>query len=366
MQAVGALVVRERQRSFADESVRLAEAHCPVKAHVVWRHRAIRILSDDDEAFLGAQHVHGLGPVGRDPIIGTRRQQRLPNRSRLPGRDVDLEAQLAAEADAEDARRHVGHVSLAIRHERERLCREVDVRTHAPQHFAGLGADHGRGRPMIRDGGEVDVQVRPLRLAPQLKPREDGLGVARRRVHQVALVVEPNRDAVVEDQAVVLQHHPVSTPTDAELQETARVDPVEEPRGIAALHVDLAKRRGVHYGDACAGRDALPRHRGIHILAGLRVVAWTLPSSDILPDGAAGLVPRVDGRMAFRVEEVPDIAAGDGAERGGRVRGAEHRRADLGDLAAQGAGQDGDAVDVAELTLICAEPEGRVALGMLD
>jgi len=71
-------------------------------------------------------------------------------------------------------------------------------------------------------------------------------------------------------------------------------------------------------------------------------------------------------RVAARVEELAAVAAGDGAEGDRRVVRAEYRGAGVGDGLPQAAGRDRHAVDVAELALVGAEAQTRVALDVLD
>jgi sarcosine oxidase subunit alpha len=66
-------------------------------ARVIHRHRAVRILADDDVALFGAQHVHRLGAVGAGAILLPFRPQRLPDGFAIVRRHVDLEAPFARE-----------------------------------------------------------------------------------------------------------------------------------------------------------------------------------------------------------------------------------------------------------------------------
>ena len=96
----------------------LALPTCPAEAEIVRRHRAVGLLADDDVALLGAQHMHRLGAVGRDAERLARGIDRLPDRAAVIGRHVDLEAELAGEADAEEPRRHAADLALADAHMR--------------------------------------------------------------------------------------------------------------------------------------------------------------------------------------------------------------------------------------------------------
>ena len=72
--------IRPRQRTLADE-IRLGLGDHAGKAEIVRRDRAVGFLADDDEAALGAQHMHGLGAIGRQPKRCAARKDRLPDRA---------------------------------------------------------------------------------------------------------------------------------------------------------------------------------------------------------------------------------------------------------------------------------------------
>ena len=362
LQPIRAAVVRERERAIADEAERFVAPHRPAQAHVVWRHGAVRVLAHDDETLLGPQHMHGLGAVGRDPERFAGRHQRLPNRQGVVARHVDFVTQFTAEADAEDLRRHAGDMACAHRHEREGVPRQVDVFANAPQHLPRFGPHQRGGGPVVGHGSEMDVKVRPLGLMPELEPRQHGLRVAGGGVHQVAVFGETRRHAVVEDGAVLAEHQAVAAAGQAKVGELAGVDAVEERGGVRAFDGNLAEGGSVQQRDAGARAQTLAAHRVMHRFAGRRVVPRPFPAPDVLPSGAAFKVPSVHRRQAFSIEAFAHVAAGDGAERHRRIGGAEHGHAGLGDALAEGPGQDGDAVHVAELALVGAETQRRVAL----
>ena len=68
---------------------------------------------------------------------------------------------------------------------------------------------------------------------------------------------------------------------------------------------------------------------GVHVFAGQRVVARTLPLADVLEHRAARDVPIMHGGNAFRVEHPPAVAAGQGCECDGRVRRPEGGDAEI-------------------------------------
>ena len=89
-------------------------------------------------------------------------------------------------------------------------------------------------------------------------------GIGRGRGHQVVLVAEARRRAVVDNEAVLAQHQAVARPADGQRRERVGVEPVEQLRGVRALDVDLAQRRDIADADA---RCAPPAPRGCSFAA---------------------------------------------------------------------------------------------------
>ena len=73
-----AIIGRYRPKKAAEAYLRLSVLPGE-QAQVDWGHRAIGVLPDDDVTFFGAQHVHGLGAVGRDAKFGARSVDGFPN-----------------------------------------------------------------------------------------------------------------------------------------------------------------------------------------------------------------------------------------------------------------------------------------------
>ena len=124
--AVGRVHGGPGEGAFADEvGLRLADR--PGEAYIVRRDRAVGVLADDDEAFLGAQHVHGLGAVGREPERLAGFADRLERCRALVARDIDLEAEFAGETDAEQHHRHAAQRAVRHRHMRQRGRRDIEA-----------------------------------------------------------------------------------------------------------------------------------------------------------------------------------------------------------------------------------------------
>ena len=106
---IGPRRVDTRERSPAEKLLVLGDD--PVHSEIDRRDRAVGILADDDVAFLGAEHVHRLGAVRCDVVLGTRLHQRI----QLLGRHLD------AQCDTTQVGLRVegGHGLSGVRQERE-------------------------------------------------------------------------------------------------------------------------------------------------------------------------------------------------------------------------------------------------------
>ena len=93
---------------------------------------------------------------------------------------------------------------------RERLVGQVEVGREPGDDLTRPRADDGDRRPLLGHRGAVHVELGPLGLQPLLQPVQDPGGAAGRGGHEVAVVVEAQRHAVVEDHAVGLAHHAVA------------------------------------------------------------------------------------------------------------------------------------------------------------
>src|SRR5262249_19077986 len=117
----------------------------PPQAQVLWRDGAVGVLPDDRIALLRAQDVHGLGAVRRDAVRVAGLEQALQDRDRVPGADVDLEGELAGEADPGQADWYSAEGSVTPGHETERLVRDIYPAEDRADDVAGAGTDDGDG-----------------------------------------------------------------------------------------------------------------------------------------------------------------------------------------------------------------------------
>ena len=285
---------------------------------------------------------------------------------RVPAGHVDLVGEFAGEADPRDPHVHAVEGGVAPGHERERFVGDVQVGEHRADDVARSGPDHREGVPLLGDRGHPHPQVWPLGLQPFLHPVEDVGRAAGGGEHLEPVLGQAHHGAVVDDHAVDAAHHAVAHHPDLESAHHVRVEHVEELAGIGTLHVDLAERGAVEDADTAAHRGTLAQHRGLHVLAGQRVVARTLPLPDVLEHRTAGDVPIVHGGHAFGIEEAAAAAAGQCRERHRSVGRAERGGAHVLDRHAEQFRGDARRDDARRLALIVRGADRGVALDVFD
>jgi hypothetical protein len=148
----------------ADE-IGLLRTDRPVEAEIVRRHRAVGFLADDDEALLGAQHVHRLGAVGAGAVLRGFGPDRLPDgAARSAGTLISK-----PRSPVNDMRKSRAGTPRSC--PRAPTCaawlrrRDVDALDQRREDdLARLRPLHGDHRPLLGDRGEPDVQMRELGL----------------------------------------------------------------------------------------------------------------------------------------------------------------------------------------------------------
>ena len=202
----------------------------------------VGVLADDDEAFFGAQDVHGFGAVGD----GARCHHRFPDVAAVAGGNVDFVGEFAGEADAEDARGDAGDGTRPPFHEFEGVAGKVDVIAKALQDGARLWPDDGNGRPVVGNGCEPDVQLRPFDLVPLFEPVEDARRAAGGGGHVELAVVDAGGDAVVHYHAVFIEHQAVAAFAGFQFVPGVAVHAVQEFARVFAVDLDFAKGAGIY------------------------------------------------------------------------------------------------------------------------
>ena len=96
------------ERPLADEVLVLVELDDPRHRRAVGRGLRVGVLADDDVQLLQAQDALGLEAEGADAVLGAGLEDRVPHVLAVGGGEVDLVADLADEADAQDQRRDAG------------------------------------------------------------------------------------------------------------------------------------------------------------------------------------------------------------------------------------------------------------------
>ena len=280
--------------------------------------------------------------------------------------DIYFKRKLSAEAHAEQLDRNAAEFSVLDAHEREAFFFEVDIAADLLQQVPAVWTDYGDGRKMICQRRQVDIQLGPFGLQPELEPAQHVGRTAGRRCQVKMLLPETRHDAIVHQHAVFPQHDAISTTADLHLGDVVRIDALEKLNGIRTANIDLTERRGVHDAERVTRRKALPGDCGVQVFT----VAWEIPGSMPLADHfkwrPGRFMPLVNRRGSDRLKQIPDILTGNRTEGHRRVRGAKCRRTDLGNRFAQAFGQNRHAIDVAELALIGTEAQGRIAFYVFD
>ena len=249
---------------------------------------------------------------------------------------------------------------------REGLVIRIDVAGQARQQIAALRAVDGDGGVLLRDRGQIDLQIGPFGLQVILQMHQHLRGIAGGGGHQEPVLRQPYRHAIVEHHAVLAQHQPIARLADAQFQPGIGIDAIQELRRVWPLYLDLTEGGGIQDAYSGAGRLHLPVHGGVHVFSGFRIIPGAHPLADILELCAVRFVPVMDRRAAHRVEQSADIAPGDGAEGDRRVGRAESGGADRRDILPQRRRQDRQRVHIAGAALIGAHAGCGVALHMLD
>src|SRR5712675_1644432 len=136
------LVVLPGQLGLTEEVV-LVELDRPVQSRAEAAGQAVGVLTHDEVALLQPQDALGLHPERRDPQVGAAVHQRLPDVQPVAGRDVQLVAELAGEADPpQHAPVHPGDPAGPHLHVAERLVRQVDTLGDPRQQVPGFRPGH--------------------------------------------------------------------------------------------------------------------------------------------------------------------------------------------------------------------------------
>ena len=249
---------------------------------------------------------------------------------------------------------------------RHRAPVEGDVGAESREQLARARPGDGESRPLRRHGRDEDLEVRPFALAPFLEPARDAAGAAAgRRDHEV-LAAEARDGAVVDDDAVLVEHQAVADPAVLELRHVVDVEAVEELRGVRAGDLDLAERGGVEDADARAHGRGLALHGLRGGLALAQVAGGAHPAAGFPPVRAERLVFRVRREQSLRRIARAELPSGERAERDRRVRRTKGRGADFGRAPCRHLGDGQERVEVRGLALVDRHAAGRVALQVLD
>ena len=269
----------------------------------------------------------------------------------MRGREVQLVAHLAHEADAQEQARHAGHLGALPVEVREALGRAVELGERG-EDLARARTGEIDGREPLRDVGEVHAQA-PVGQPPG-EPLVHGARAARGGGHVEAVVVEPADRAVVHDPAGVAGHHAVADAAGLQVREAVGVEPVEELAGVRPAHDQLAERGHVDQAGGLVHRQRLGAR--VAVVVGAPPVARPQDvRAQLAVTGvhrrALGGLEGASGQRAHR-HRVPGRPGGGGAHLGQALPGLLGHQPHRGQLA--------------HAALAGPHRRGGVALGELD
>ncbi len=98
--------------------------------------------------------------------------------------------------------------------------------------IARLRAGNRHLRPLIARRAEPHLEIGPQHLRAIIHVGHDGAGHGSGRRHEEVVLRQPAHGAVVEDEAVLAQHQPVTGLADRQLQHGVAIEPVEKLRRV--------------------------------------------------------------------------------------------------------------------------------------
>ena len=128
--------------------------------------------------------MHGFRAIGRDVEVSSGSHQRLPDMCAGIRRHIHLKRHFARKADAHDAGFHTGHRSGTPAHEWKSFVGQVHILADTPNHRTAFWSDHRKRGPLVRNGGHIDLHIRPFGLCPALQPAHHPGGATRGGGHQ--------------------------------------------------------------------------------------------------------------------------------------------------------------------------------------
>src|SRR6202453_3285153 len=173
----------------------------------------------------------------------------------------------------------------------------------ALEKLARLRPRNGVLGPLLGNGHDLNVELRPKNLPSVLQMLHDARRVRGGRRHHIAILRELCRRAVVHDEPVFAQHQSVARFSDRQRRKHIDVDAVEKYAGIRPLDIDLSERRHVADADAGANGTYFPRNGLLPVrLPARRKPLSTQPLAGLDESRAPLLCPVVPAREACRTE----------------------------------------------------------------
>ena len=159
---------------------------------------------------------------------------------------IDLEAEFAAEAHAEQAHWNpAADLPLDEAHMRQHCRVEIDPLDQAVQNPSRIGALHRDYRKLFGGGGQPQAQFLPFGLEVVLHHIEHPRRAASGGGDMETILGDAGDDAVVDDEAGLVQQDAVAAAAGRQLLPRVDVESLEEFGGVGADDLDLPEGRGV-------------------------------------------------------------------------------------------------------------------------
>ena len=173
-------------------------------------------------------------------------------------------------------------------------------------------------------------------------------------------------NAIVKNHPIFFKHYTVTTFSNGKLEVRISINTGDKFSGVRALYIDFTQRRRVQYANTIAHSKALSIDCRVHVFTLLWEIPRAFPLANIFPCCAMFLMPAMHGGVAFGVEKGAYVPTGNGTKSGRCISGSKHSGAGFANRLPQRIGENSYAIDIAQLTLVGAEPHGSIAFCVLN
>ena len=217
-------------------------------------------LGMGDEAFFQTQDIQRLHPIGTAAHGFGARHQIAEQSLAVAGGNGNFIPLLTRERDAEQPRLNAAQTDRAGCHKGEIPQGRIE---QGVQQRAGLGTSDGELRPSLGHGNKPQIPIGAMGLMDEIKVAHHQTGGSGGCGHQIVVVAQPRRGAIVQHQPILSQHQPIANAVQRQGGKRVGINKVQKARGVTALNVDFTKGRDISHPD------------GVSDIANLAVAAVT-------------------------------------------------------------------------------------------